>query len=282
MKSATRAMDVLELLSSRPAPLEATTIARICGVPRSSAYRLLGAMRDRGFVAVDDRGRWSVGPRPAEIAADGPSVGDAFAVLEAMRDADPSADARTLARATGLHVVGVERIVAALVAEGLAIDAGEGRYALGARALTLGLAPGRLQRLREEARPILADLSERSGQTANLLVADRDQAVYVEQERHGRAIRGAGWVGRRIPLAVSASGRALTGAAGAAVVRDAVEAGVTAVAGAVGDDRGPAAAVSVTGPSARLGASTVRTVSDLVVEASHELSRRLATCAGGR
>src|SRR4051812_50186563 len=60
--AATQALDVLELLARHVSPLPAATVARDLGLPRSTTYHLLSALRDRGFVVhlPDDR-RWCLG-----------------------------------------------------------------------------------------------------------------------------------------------------------------------------------------------------------------------------
>jgi DNA-binding IclR family transcriptional regulator len=60
--AATQALDVLELLARHVSPLPAAAIARDLGLPRSTTYHLLSALRDRGFVVhlPDDR-RWGLG-----------------------------------------------------------------------------------------------------------------------------------------------------------------------------------------------------------------------------
>jgi DNA-binding IclR family transcriptional regulator len=50
VKSADRVMSILVLLAKRVRPVPAAMIARECGLPRSSTYQLLNAMRARQFV----------------------------------------------------------------------------------------------------------------------------------------------------------------------------------------------------------------------------------------
>lgn len=60
--AATSALDVLELLARHAAPLPAAAIARDLGLPRSTTYHLLSALRERGFVAhLEDERRWGLG-----------------------------------------------------------------------------------------------------------------------------------------------------------------------------------------------------------------------------
>jgi DNA-binding IclR family transcriptional regulator len=62
MRSATRALLVLEFLSSRKTAVSAMTIARSCDIPRSSVYPLLTQMHEMGFVEYYPEGHcWSLG-----------------------------------------------------------------------------------------------------------------------------------------------------------------------------------------------------------------------------
>ncbi|MGW0813094.1 IclR family transcriptional regulator [Streptomyces viridiviolaceus] len=45
-----RALDILVYLAGRPGPVQAATLARELGIPRSSAYHILKVLADRGFV----------------------------------------------------------------------------------------------------------------------------------------------------------------------------------------------------------------------------------------
>jgi DNA-binding IclR family transcriptional regulator len=98
---------------------------------------------------------------------------------------------------------------------------------------------------------VLARLRDATGETANLIVRDGEQAVYLDQVESRHALRHAGWAGRRIPLTRGAAAMALTGDDGPHVARDAVEVGVTAVACRI---LAPveSAAVGITAPSARM------------------------------
>ena len=48
--AATRTLRVLRFLASQPDPVPLDRITRACGLPRSTAYHLLGAMIEEGFV----------------------------------------------------------------------------------------------------------------------------------------------------------------------------------------------------------------------------------------
>ncbi|NDU72881.1 helix-turn-helix domain-containing protein [Actinomadura sp. DSM 109109] len=68
--AARRALAVLRLLAGAPGPLPASAIARSLGLPRSSAYHLLTAMAEEGFVSyVPEERRWGLGVAAFEIGS---------------------------------------------------------------------------------------------------------------------------------------------------------------------------------------------------------------------
>ncbi|MGI5203516.1 IclR family transcriptional regulator [Spirillospora sp. CA-108201] len=68
--AARRALAVLRLLAGAPGPLPASAIARSLGLPRSSAYHLLTAMTEDGFVAyLPEERRWGLGVAAFEIGS---------------------------------------------------------------------------------------------------------------------------------------------------------------------------------------------------------------------
>lgn len=67
VKSAVRALDVLELLAERPQPLAHGDIARALGMPKSSLTELLATLEARGYVAVQ-AGQYRLGPALLALA----------------------------------------------------------------------------------------------------------------------------------------------------------------------------------------------------------------------
>ena len=68
--AATRALRVLRFLASQPDPVPLDRIVRACGLPRSSAYHLLRAMVDEGFVVhVPEDARYGLGPAAFEVGS---------------------------------------------------------------------------------------------------------------------------------------------------------------------------------------------------------------------
>ncbi|MGZ8514771.1 MAG: IclR family transcriptional regulator domain-containing protein, partial [Candidatus Limnocylindrales bacterium] len=156
----------------------------------------------------------------------------------------------------------------------LALDA-SGRLGLGLRVVGLAARVEPIEHLLRVARPRLEPLRDRTGETANLLVRDGSSALYLDQVESPRALRVAGWIGRRIPLAGSASGAAITGS-GVHVAADAVESGVVAVACRIAGIGGVEAAVSVTAPALRLRGSLLTQAGADVEAAADDIARALA------
>jgi DNA-binding IclR family transcriptional regulator len=244
-----RAVEVLTLLAGAGRPVPAAMIARECGIPRSSTYEIINALTAAGFAEPADGGH-KAGPRARELAG-GVTIAGALAVLESFDQGAAQLTREELCRRSRLPLARIDPLVDDLVATGLLTEAGE-RVALGVRLAALAARSGPLQRLRTAARPVLAGLRDATGETANLVVRDGDEAVYLDQVESPHALRHAGWAGRRIALDRGAAASALSGADGAQVASDAVEIGVTAIACRVPLAAEPPAAVGVTAPTARM------------------------------
>jgi IclR family acetate operon transcriptional repressor len=170
----------------------------------------------------------------------------------------------------------VTRLLMLLEAESL-VTRDAGTFGLGARLALLVTKFEPLEELRVAARPVLNDLRARSGETANLLVADGDVAVYIDQAEETSGAPSNAWTGRRVPLAGSACGRALMAGRGSHTVADAVEPGVTAVACAVRGGSVYPAVISLIGPTTRMRGSHLAAIEELVADGSEAVSGRLAS-----
>ncbi len=64
------ALDVLGLLARHTEPMAAAQIAGALGVPRSSTYRILATLSDRGYVShLRESGRFGLGPAAYELGS---------------------------------------------------------------------------------------------------------------------------------------------------------------------------------------------------------------------
>jgi DNA-binding IclR family transcriptional regulator len=141
---------VLRYLASQPDPVHLDQLARACGLPRSSAYHLLRAMVDEGFVA---------------------------------------------------HLPE------------------EHRYGLGLAAFEVGSGYARQAPLQRIARRPLAELVDRTRQSAHLVMLHGRDVLYVLEERAPGRPSLVTDVGVRLPSHLTASGRAMLAALPAAQVR---------------------------------------------------------------
>ena len=194
-----------------------------------------------------------------------------------------------------------------------------GRYLLGYKVVEVanGL-EHRLERLRVVARPHLEGIQRETGETVNLVVLDADRVVYVDQVEGTRQVRMFTTVGTSVPAHTTGSGKAILANGSSEVVDalyagrelprltdhtlttlDALEAdfarirrrgyaldeeeheeGVGCVAVAVFDHSGrPSAAISVSGPSARILGTNAARLGALLVEHAARVSEALGRAA---
>ena len=68
--AATKAMRVLKFLASQPDPVPLDRIMRACDLPRSTAYHLMTAMAEEGFVThLADERRYGLGVAAFEVGS---------------------------------------------------------------------------------------------------------------------------------------------------------------------------------------------------------------------
>lgn len=135
------------------------------------------------------------------------SVTRTLDLLEFMADAGGEAGLSELADASGIPLPTIHRLMRTLVQRGYARQERSRRYALGAKLIRLGDSASRL--LGQWARPHLAQLVELTGETANLALREGDDAVYVAQVPSRHAMRMFTEVGRRVPLHTTGVGKAI-------------------------------------------------------------------------
>jgi DNA-binding IclR family transcriptional regulator len=250
VQSLERAFDLLEALAPG-VELGVTELANRTGLVPSTAHRLLHTLAKRGYVSQSsESGRYLLGYKVVEVAS------------------------------------GLEH---------------------------------RLERLRVVARPHLEAIQRETGETVNLVVLDADRVVYVDQVEGSRQVRMFTTVGTSVPAHTTGSGKAMMAASppetvhalygdqeplkrltdrtlttldaleqdlarirrrGYAIDNEEHEEGVGCVAVAVLDHSArPSAAMSVSGPSARiLGANTAR-LGALLVEHGAKVSEALGFAA---
>jgi IclR family acetate operon transcriptional repressor len=124
------------------------------------------------------------------------SLRRAFELLERLADTGGEASLSELAATSGLPMPTIHRLIRTLVALGYVRQNTNRRYALGARLIRLG--ENASKQFGSWARPLLAELVEEVGETANLAVLERDEVVYVSQVPSKHSMRMFTEVGRRV------------------------------------------------------------------------------------
>ena len=161
----------------------------------------------------------------------------------------------------GLTPTTALRYLRALEARGYVRRDDDGSYRPGAElhriASRIGVVDP-VQLLVDRLRATIERLASVTGETTYLAVADGEVARYVAGAESTRAIRHAGGVGQALPLDGTAVGAALRDPGQPVVVRGAFEPDITAVSYAIAPD----VAVSVVGPTHRMGADEVATISE--------------------
>ncbi|WP_369801763.1 IclR family transcriptional regulator [Nocardia sp. BMG51109] len=135
------------------------------------------------------------------------SVDRAFELLELVADAGGETTLSHLAEASGLPQPTIHRLLRTLIVGGYIRQQPSRRYSLGPRLIRLGESAGRV--LGASARPHLTRLRDLTGETTNMAVLDGDQVVYVAQVPSPHAMRMFTEVGQRVDLHCTAVGKAV-------------------------------------------------------------------------
>lgn len=242
------------------------------------------------------------------------SLERAIAILRSFSEAEPELGVSELSRRLGLHKSTVSRILATLERERLVGRNPEtGKYRLGLGLVSLaGVALGRLS-VRGAAQPHLPALVETTQETVNVVVRDGSECVNVEREASARPIHYTGWIGRRMPLHCTASGKVLLAwlspaqrrailpvplrrytphtladpdlldsalaaviAQGYAIDHEEFEPGFSAIAAPVRNHTGEiAGAVAISGPTYRMGPGPIESFITPLLETSRRISAEL-------
>jgi DNA-binding IclR family transcriptional regulator len=241
------------------------------------------------------------------------SVDRALSVLEILA-AHGEAGVTEVAAELGVHKSTAFRLVAVLESRGFVEQlADRGKYRLGFGVVRLAGAAAAQLDIAQEGRPICEALAADLEETVNIAILDSDRAVNVSQVRGPAALSTHNWVGQGTPLHATSSGKVLLAHAPEAVRKallsremprytsttitdpevlqrhldeiveqgwgatvEEYEFGLSAVAAPVRDaDGSVVAALSVSGPSFRMGAEDFPRIGRRLVAGADELSRRL-------
>ncbi len=147
--------------------------------------------------------------RRASDAAVIRSVDRAIAILDLLAQDGWRAGAE-VARELGVHRSTALRLLGTLERHALVErDPRTSKYRLGRRLAQLGsLVSGEFD-LRHVARPVCEALSTKTGETVTLDVLDGDEIVPIEQATATTAIVSVDWLGHRVPVHCTASGKVI-------------------------------------------------------------------------
>lgn len=196
-----------------------------------------------------------------------------------------------LAQVAGLPKSTTSRLVGALERQGLLQRLGDrGRVAPGPVLLRYASRDASSS-LVELAGPSLRRLAEVSGETINLAVPGPLGVEHLAQEDTEHLVGVTEWVGRRVPFELAANGKCFLAFGGADVLTpevrrvrargyatsiDELELGLSALAAPVFGPGGEAlAALSISGPSARLTSERIASLAPLLVDEANQLAQRL-------
>ncbi len=137
------------------------------------------------------------------------SVERALDILEALNE-NGEMGLVELSQFTGLNVSTVHRLLGTLIERGYARQNPQtSKYSLGLKMLFFGKSLRDKYELRALAKPFLRELVDLSGETANLAIIDRDEAVFIEQVESPKMVKMFTQVGTRVPLYCTGVGKAL-------------------------------------------------------------------------
>jgi len=203
------------------------------------------------------------------------TVERALALLGVVTEAPTSLS--ECARLTSLPPSTALRLLRTLEAAGFASRDAAGDFGAGPRMVQLGATSLASHELTRAATPALERIVEATGESSYLSVRGvGDTALYLALVEGTHAVRHTSWVGRSIPMAGLAVGRALTDdvpeADGYVAERDLGEPDVTAIVAPIRSRGGVIGALSVLGPTYRIDDETMHRYGRVVAEESTRLS----------
>lgn len=243
----------------------------------------------------------------------------ALSLLNALARHDRGLGLSEAAKETGLAVSTAHRLLSTLQHENFVRFDPEGSvWMIGVQAFIVGSAFLRARELTGVARPIMRQLMERSGETVNLAVEEGGEAIYVAQIECRQTMRAIARPGGRAAMHCSGVGKALLAAMAEedveriivlrglpaataetittpAALRAELEAirkrgfaidqeenaiGLRCVAAPIFDEHGkPIAAISLSGPTARIGDDLVLALGEAVRDAARQITMGLGGAA---
>ncbi len=240
------------------------------------------------------------------------SLSRALHLLNVVAASDQGLSLSETARAASLAVSTAHRLLTTLQQDKFVrFDTERSVWVIGVQAFIVGNAFPRARDLIAMARPLMRQLMEKSGETVNLAVEDQGFAVYVAQVECRKLMRAISRPGGRAPMHASGVGKALLAAMPAADVEaiialrglaketdktidtlpklraelDAIRArgyaiddeengvGLRCAAATIYGEHGDAvAALSLSGPAARIGNAAIATMGEAVKDTAQRIT----------
>lgn len=235
-------------------------------------------------------------------------------ILRCFIESDSELGVNFISRKIGIHKSTVSRLLSALRREGFVEQNPEtGKWRLGIGLLSLaGVVLERMD-LRKAAQIPLRDLVEETQETINVTVLDNNECVNIESIHSPKPIQYAGRLGRRTPLHCTSTGKVLLAflprekqemllsgvlpsctkksiveksaleqalkqvlEQGYAVAHEEFEEGLSAIAAPIRDHTDQVvAAVSISGPTYRIGPGNIENFVNPLLEAAKKISANL-------
>lgn len=130
-------------------------------------------------------------------------------ILEALHDAPRGLDLKGVAHATTINKSTAYRILAHLESEGYLFRENTGAYCIGPKLVRLASATNHHSVLREVSQPILQQLWMATGETVNLAVPDGSEVLYVDVIESPHSFRLVSHPGMRRPMYCTALGKSI-------------------------------------------------------------------------
>jgi IclR family KDG regulon transcriptional repressor len=238
------------------------------------------------------------------------SLARGLKILELMSEAEDGVGVVELGRELDIDKSSALRLLQTLATYGFAErDADTRRYRLGPQIVNLSRNMLNRMPLRDQAKPFLRHLMERTGECAHLAIPAQGQALYIDQVESPATLRVTSGIGTLAPLHCTALGKSLiafgnlpisdelkaftqrtitdpevlrihleqTRRQGYSVDDEEFDYGVRCVAAPVRDYRGKVVgAIGISGPAGRISLEGIPDLGRIVMEASQALSDRLS------
>lgn len=243
------------------------------------------------------------------------SVDRALHLLEIMAEEKTELELKELCKKTHINTTTLYRLLQTLKNRVfVAQNPYTGRYRLGLKLLELGYAAGEQIELRRIALPFLQELMEKTGETANLVILDEGEAIYIEKVESPASLRMFYRIGKQAPAHATGVGKVLLAALpsekvtqiikskglckltentitspenlqkelekihenGFAIDNEECEVGAKCIAAPIRDYTNQVvAAVSISGPSARLSEERLNELAEVVKDIAYKISQKI-------